>query len=196
MRALFLTVALIVLHTVNCADNRLAMATKCVNTLGITFYTAAQLNTIFACADPQVYATPTNTTAMISVAKDCIINNSGSKALAALSLYTNINSCLSPDDILTLATEWATPLTKLTKTLTNKCLKKIKTCKAAGTAQEACLQKLYTLAKAAITKAYVDKICKKFVKQNLSKSQYACGVKYAPQVMTITGYKCATLTIT
>ena len=66
MRALFLTVALIVLHTVNCADNRLAMATKCVNTLGITFYTAAQLNTIFACADPQVYATPTNTTAMIS----------------------------------------------------------------------------------------------------------------------------------
>ncbi|CAO4382737.1 unnamed protein product [Caenorhabditis nigoni] len=188
------TVSLLI-SIVICTDNRAAMATKCVNTLGITFYTAAQLNTIFACADPQVYATPTNTTAMISVAKDCIINNSGSKAIAALSLYANINSCLSPDDILTLATEWATPLTKLTKTLTNKCLKKIKTCKAAGTAQEACLQKLYTLAKAAITKAYVDKICKKFVKQNMSKAQYACGVKYAPQVMNITGYKCATLTI-
>ncbi|EGT49091.1 hypothetical protein CAEBREN_24400 [Caenorhabditis brenneri] len=178
-----------------CVDNRAAMATKCVNTLGITFYTAAQLQTIFSCADPQLYATPTNTTAMISVAKDCIINNSGSKALAALSLYTNINSCLSPDDILTLAEEWATPLTKLTKTLTNKCIKKIKTCKAAGTGQEACLQKFYALAKAGITKAYVNKICTKFVKQNLSKAQYACGVKYAPQIMDITGYKCATLTI-
>ncbi|CAL2047730.1 unnamed protein product [Caenorhabditis brenneri] len=193
------------IQNVLCVDNRAAMATKCVNTLGITFYTAAQLQTIFACADPQLYATPTNTTAMIS----------GSKALAALSLYTNsksfelyehqllifhklelsVNSCLSPDDILTLAEEWATPLTKLTKTLTNKCIKKIKTCKAAGTGQEACLQKFYALAKAGITKAYVNKICTKFVKQNLSKAQYACGVKYAPQIMDITGYKCATLTI-
>uniref|UniRef100_A0A1I7U427 DUF19 domain-containing protein n=1 Tax=Caenorhabditis tropicalis TaxID=1561998 RepID=A0A1I7U427_9PELO len=194
MKVIVATVILLIQNAL-CADIRQALATKCVNTLGVTFYTASQLNTIFACADPQLYATPTNTTAMITVAKNCIINNSGSKALTALSLYTSINSCLNPDDILTLAEEWATPLTKLTKTLTNKCIKKIKTCKAAGTGQEACLQKFYTLAKAGITKAYVNTICTKFVKQNLSKTQYACAIKYAPQVVDVSLYKCATLTI-
>uniref|UniRef100_A0A1I7U426 DUF19 domain-containing protein n=1 Tax=Caenorhabditis tropicalis TaxID=1561998 RepID=A0A1I7U426_9PELO len=171
MKVIVATVILLIQNAL-CADIRQALATKCVNTLGVTFYTASQLNTIFACADPQLYATPTNTTAMITV-----------------------NSCLNPDDILTLAEEWATPLTKLTKTLTNKCIKKIKTCKAAGTGQEACLQKFYTLAKAGITKAYVNTICTKFVKQNLSKTQYACAIKYAPQVVDVSLYKCATLTI-
>ncbi|CAA21555.2 DUF19 domain-containing protein [Caenorhabditis elegans] len=176
-------------------DNRAAMSAKAV-TLGVTFYTAAQIQTILQCIDPQIFAAPTDTTALITVGKNCIINNSGSKALAALSLYTNINSCLNPDDILTLAEGWATPFLKLTKTLTNKIVKNLKACKKAGTAQEACLQKMYVTAKAAITKAYVNKICTKFVKQNLSAKQYACAIKYAPQVVTVTGYKCATLTIT
>lgn len=74
-------------------------------------------------------------------------------------------------------------------------MKSLKKCKAAGSAQETCLQKLYAIAKAAITKAYVDKICKKFVKANVSKAQYACALKYAPKVANITSYKCASLTI-
>ncbi|CAI2352452.1 unnamed protein product [Caenorhabditis sp. 36 PRJEB53466] len=170
------------------------MAAKVV-TLGVTFYTAAQLETILECADPQFYSTPTNSTAIITTAKNCIINNSGSKAITALSLYTNINSCLDPDDILSLAETWATPGKKLVKVLLNKCVKKLKACKAAGSTQEACLQKLYAIAKAAITKAYVDKICTKFVEQNMDTTQYACALKYAPQVVNITGYTCATLTI-
>lgn len=46
-------------------DNRAAMSAKAV-TLGVTFYTAAQIQTILQCIDPQIFAAPTDTTALIT----------------------------------------------------------------------------------------------------------------------------------
>lgn len=44
---------------------------------------------IAKCCEPQMYKTPNNNTAIGQAVKTCVLNNSGNKALQALSLYQN-----------------------------------------------------------------------------------------------------------
>ncbi|PIC26099.1 hypothetical protein B9Z55_018778 [Caenorhabditis nigoni] len=71
--------------------NRDATMVMICDKLGLTFYTPAELTVIAKCIEPQFYKTPNNNTAILSVGKNCILSNSGNKALQAMSLYTNGN---------------------------------------------------------------------------------------------------------
>ncbi|KAF1751826.1 hypothetical protein GCK72_018380 [Caenorhabditis remanei] len=176
--------------------NRDAMMTVVTEKLGLTFYTASELTVIAKCCEPQFYKTPNNNTAVLSTAKSCILNNSGNKAVQALSLYSNANNCLSPDSLDSVVTALVPPIQNLTATLVKKIKKTLADCKstntqAAAAKQETCIQKTYGIAKAAITLTYVDDTCKKVVNRNVSKGWWACGLKYIPSVLTISKYACS-----
>ncbi|UMM34412.1 hypothetical protein L5515_007505 [Caenorhabditis briggsae] len=176
--------------------NRDATMVMICDKLGLTFYTAAELTTIAKCIEPQFYKTPNNNTAILSVGKNCILSNSGNKALQAMSLYSNANNCLSPDSLDTVVTKLVPPIQTMTSTLVNKVKTTLSDCKKTNTQtadakQETCLQKTYGVAKAAITLTYVDNTCKKVVNQHVSSAWWTCGKKYIPSVIKMDKYNCS-----
>ncbi|CAL2044555.1 unnamed protein product [Caenorhabditis brenneri] len=176
--------------------NRDTMMTMICDKLGLTFYTAAELTVIAKCIEPQAYATPNNNTAILSKGKSCVINNSGNKALSAMSLYSNANNCLNPDSLDTVVTALVPPIQTLTATLVKKVKTTLTDCKStnkqtAAAKQETCIQKVYGVAKAAITLTYVDNVCKKVVNQNVSKAWWACGTSLIPKVLNFSKYNCS-----
>uniref|UniRef100_A0A8R1DG95 DUF19 domain-containing protein n=2 Tax=Caenorhabditis japonica TaxID=281687 RepID=A0A8R1DG95_CAEJA len=193
---MFVFLLALVLAKLSYGDNRSDMYDIAAGKLGVTFYTSAEMQTIAKCAEPQVYKTPNNNTAITSAAKNCILNNSGNKAVQALSLYNNANSCLDPEALDDVATKLTPPLAKLAQPLVKKIKNALSDCKAnnqkTGDAkQEACIQKCYGVAKAAITLDYVDGICKKLVNQNVTKQEWGCAQKYLPSVVTTSKYNCS-----
>uniref|UniRef100_A0A1I7T285 DUF19 domain-containing protein n=1 Tax=Caenorhabditis tropicalis TaxID=1561998 RepID=A0A1I7T285_9PELO len=176
--------------------NRDTMMDMICNKLGLTFYTPAELTVIAKCIEPQAYKTPNNNTAILSTGKNCVINNSGNKAISAMSLYSNANSCLNPDSLDTVVTALVPPIQNLTIALVKKVKNTLSECKntnkqAAAAKQETCLQKVYGVAKAAITLTYVDNVCKKVVNQHVSKAWWSCGTTLIPKVLTFSKYNCS-----
>ncbi|CAI2354907.1 unnamed protein product [Caenorhabditis sp. 36 PRJEB53466] len=191
-------VSLLLFVQLSYADNRVDMCDIVVTKLGVTFYTSAELQTIAKCAEPQMYATPNNTTAIATSVKNCVINNSGNKAVTALSLYTNANTCLNPESLSDVVTTLIPPIQKLAAAFVKELKSTLATCKKNNTKtgaakQEACIQKCYGVAKAAVTLTYVDNICKKVVNQNVTNQEWGCGLKYIPSVLDTTKYGCFTI---
>ncbi|CAD6189565.1 unnamed protein product [Caenorhabditis auriculariae] len=175
-------------------DNRLQLCQK-AKALGITFYTPQEMVTIAKCVE-KPYFNGVAGDALFTEAKNCVIDNSGSKAVQALSLYNNANSCLSPQKIEDLPPILFPPFKQLTLALQNKIADTVADCKrtntqAAAQKQETCMQKVYGVAKAAITKDYIENVCTKFVNKSVTKKQWGCALRYGPQVMNMALYKCS-----
>ncbi|EGT36364.1 hypothetical protein CAEBREN_30813, partial [Caenorhabditis brenneri] len=159
-----LTTALLVssvcLATVSSQANRAKVCQKAVN-LGVTFYTAKELEPILQCIEPTLYNTPEDTDTLISKGKSCVINNSMSKSLSALSLYSSFNGCT---DLMALIDKLTKPFMNQCKQVINKGLKVLNNCKAnnkkTGVAkQNACINKVYGQCMAMVTKAFINKVC-------------------------------------
>ncbi|CAL2044190.1 unnamed protein product [Caenorhabditis brenneri] len=169
---------------------RAKVCEKAVN-LGVTFYTAKELDPIIACIEPTLYATPEDTAALIDKGKSCVINNSMSKALPALSLYNGFNSCT---DIMALLDKLTQPFLNACKVPINKCLKVLNNCKTnnkkTGTAkQTACLQNVYGEGIAIVTKAFVNKVCTALANK-MNAKEWGCCKQYAVKVVNVAGYAC------
>ncbi|KAF1751827.1 hypothetical protein GCK72_018381 [Caenorhabditis remanei] len=166
------------------ATNRDSVMDMVITKLGLTFYTQAQLTVIAKCCEPQFYATPNNNTAILSVAKNCVLQNSGNKAVQALALYNNVVQELVP------------PVVALTDPLVKQVKKTLSDCKSTNTQtgdakQEACIQKVYGVTLAALTLKYVDNVCTQIVNENVSPQEWTCGLKYIPSVLTFSKYACS-----
>lgn len=90
------------------------------------------------------------------------------------------------------------PIQKLAQGLITKMKSTLADCKktntqAAATKQETCIQKVYGVVKAGLTLTYVDGICTKVVKQNVTKQEWGCGLKYIPSLVTLSKYNCSTI---
>uniref|UniRef100_A0A1I7V1J1 DUF19 domain-containing protein n=1 Tax=Caenorhabditis tropicalis TaxID=1561998 RepID=A0A1I7V1J1_9PELO len=171
------------------ANNRAAVCQKAVN-LGVTFYTAKEMEPILACADAHFYNDPYDPE-LVSKAKTCVVNNSMNKALSALSLYNGFNSCTPIADLLE---KLKTPFLNQCKPVINKALNTLKTCKEnnkqTGTAkQTACMNKVYTNCIAIVTKAFVNKVCTALINK-MNAKEWACVKQYAPKVVNAKDYKC------
>ncbi|EFP05475.1 hypothetical protein CRE_27460 [Caenorhabditis remanei] len=178
------------------ATNRDSVMDMVITKLGLTFYTQAQLTVIAKCCEPQFYATPNNNTAILLVAKNCVLQNSGNKAVQALALYNNANNCLNPETLDSVVQELVPPVVALTDPLVKQVKKTLSDCKSTNTQtgdakQEACIQKVYGVVLAALTLKYVDNVCTQVVNENVSPQEWACGLKYIPSVLTFSKYACS-----
>ncbi|CAI2354287.1 unnamed protein product [Caenorhabditis sp. 36 PRJEB53466] len=170
--------------------NRAAVCTKAVN-LGVTFYTAKELEPILACAEVPFYNNPNDTDTIISNGKTCVINNSMNKALSALSLYNGFNDCT---DLMALIDKLTKPFINQCKPVINKALNVLNKCKTnnqkTGTAkQNACMNQVYTNCMAMVTKQFVNKVCTAMSKK-MSAKEWNCGKQYAPKVVNVQMYEC------
>ncbi|CAP26693.1 Protein CBG06375 [Caenorhabditis briggsae] len=182
-------VALVAIIATVHANNRAAVCTKAVN-LGVTFYTAKELEPILTCADGHFYNDPYDKE-LVSKCKTCVINNSMNKALSALSLYNGFNGCT---DLMALLDKLSAPFINQCKPVINKALNTLKNCKAnnkqTGTAkQTACMNKVYGNCIAMVTKAFVNKVCTALSKKMTSK-EWNCCKQYAPKVVNAQMYEC------
>ncbi|CAA99900.1 DUF19 domain-containing protein [Caenorhabditis elegans] len=178
------------------ATNRDTMMDMVTQKLGVTFYTSTELGVIAKCCETQFWKTPNNSTAVLAEGKKCVLNNSGNKAVQALSLYSNANNCLNPDSLDTVVTKLIGPIETLTAALVKKIKATLNDCKKTNTQpaaakQETCLQKTYGVAKAAITLTYCDGICKKVVNQHVSAKWWGCALKLLPSVMNTSKWNCS-----
>ncbi|CAO4379066.1 unnamed protein product [Caenorhabditis nigoni] len=174
-------------------DDVMKMATT---ELGVTFWNQAELTVIAKCCEPQFYSTPNNNTAILSAAKNCILKNSGNKAVPALALYSNVNNCLNPETLDSVVSDLIAPVLALADALVRKVKTTLSDCKDTNTQtgsakQEACIQKTYGVVLTDLTLAYVDGICKKIVNENVEQKEWGCGLKYIPSVLTFSKYACS-----
>ncbi|PIC26098.1 hypothetical protein B9Z55_018777 [Caenorhabditis nigoni] len=174
-------------------DDVMTMATT---ELGITFWNQAELTVIAKCCEPQFYSTPNNNTAILSAAKNCILKNSGNKAVPALAPYSNVNNCLNPETLDSVVSDLIAPVLALADALVRKVKTTLSDCKDTNTQtgaakQEACIQKTYGVILTDLTLAYVDGICKKIVNENVEPKEWGCGLKYIPSVLTFSKYACS-----
>ncbi|CAB3397458.1 unnamed protein product [Caenorhabditis bovis] len=165
---------------------------------GMKFYKANELEPILKCIEPTIYKTPNNNTAIMSEAKSCILNNSGNKAVQALSLYNNVNKCLDPESLDSLADKLCDPLVKQNQPLIKKMKSTLADCKknnkkTGAAKQEACAQKVYEVMLASMTKKYIDNQCIKLVNNNVTKQEWNCALQYTPQVFNISGFECSNI---
>ncbi|CAP26695.1 Protein CBG06377 [Caenorhabditis briggsae] len=170
--------------------NRAKVCQKAVN-LGVTFYTAKELEPILQCIEPTLYNTPEDTSAIIDKGKSCVINNSMSKAIPALSLYSGFNGCT---DLMALIDKLTTPFMNQCKQVINKALKVLNNCKKnnkkTGVAkQNACINNVYGQCMAMVTKAFVNKVCTALSKKMTAK-EWNCAKEYAPKVVNVKPYAC------
>uniref|UniRef100_A0A8R1HQB2 DUF19 domain-containing protein n=1 Tax=Caenorhabditis japonica TaxID=281687 RepID=A0A8R1HQB2_CAEJA len=183
-------VAAIGISSVFSQANRAKACEKAVN-LGVTFYTASEMQPILACAETPWYNNPNDTATVISTGKSCVINNSLNKAITALSLYNSFNSCT---DLMALIDKLLTPIQNQCKQVINKATKVLNNCKInnkkTGTAkQNACMNKVYGQCLAMVTKAFVNKVCTALSKKMTAK-EWNCAKTYAPKVMNVKLYNC------
>ncbi|CAI2354288.1 unnamed protein product [Caenorhabditis sp. 36 PRJEB53466] len=172
------------------AQNREKACDKAVN-LGVTFYTSSELVPILSCAETAWYNNPNDTATIISNGKTCVINNSMSKALSALSLYNGFNGCT---DLMTLLDKMTNPFLNQCKQVINKATKVLNSCKTTntktGTAkQNACMNQVYGQCIAMVTKAFVNKVCTALAGK-MSATQWNCCKTYAPKVVNVKLYDC------
>uniref|UniRef100_A0A8R1DT23 DUF19 domain-containing protein n=1 Tax=Caenorhabditis japonica TaxID=281687 RepID=A0A8R1DT23_CAEJA len=170
--------------------NRAQACQKAVN-LGVTFYTAKELEPILACAEKPFYDNPNDTDTIISKGKNCVINNSMSKAITALSLYNGFNSCT---DLMALVDKLTNPFIIQCKPVINKALKVLNNCKASNTKtgtekQNACMNKVYGQCISMVTKEFVNKVCTAMSKKMTAK-EWNCAKQYAPKVVNVQPYAC------
>ncbi|PIC25223.1 hypothetical protein B9Z55_018240 [Caenorhabditis nigoni] len=175
------------------AATRAKVCVKAVN-MGLTFYTAKECEPILQCIEPTLYSTPEDTKALIEKGKTCVINNSMNKALAAMSLYSGFNSCT---DLMALLDKLTTPFMNQCKTVINKGLAALNTCKKnnkqTGTAkQTACVNQAYGEGIAIVTKVYINKVCTALAGKMTAK-EWNCVKEYAPKVVNVAGYACANI---
>ncbi|CCD71079.1 DUF19 domain-containing protein [Caenorhabditis elegans] len=188
-RLLVLTTTVFAILGCALANNRAAVCQKAVN-LGVTFYTAKEMEPILACADTHFYNDPKDPE-LVSKAKTCVINNSMNKAIAAMNLYSGFNGCTNLSD---LVSKLATPFINLCKPVINKALSTLDTCKAnnkqTGNAkQTACMNKVYTNCIAMVTKQFVNKVCTGLAKK-MNAKEWNCCKTYVPKVADAKAYKC------
>uniref|UniRef100_A0A1I7U1L7 DUF19 domain-containing protein n=1 Tax=Caenorhabditis tropicalis TaxID=1561998 RepID=A0A1I7U1L7_9PELO len=185
-----LLISTITLATVSAQANRAKVCQKAVN-LGVTFYTAKELEPILKCIEPTLYNTPEDTEGIIAKGKSCVVSNSVSKAFSALSLYNGFNGCT---DLMALIDKLTKPFMNQCKQVINKGLKVLNNCKAnnkqTGTAkQNACINKVYGQCMAMVTKAFINKVCTALSKK-MNAKEWKCAKEYAPKVVNVTPYKC------
>ncbi|CAI5451194.1 unnamed protein product [Caenorhabditis angaria] len=174
--------------------NRAIVAKKAVK-FGVTFYTAAELQPILTCIEPQLYKDPNDTTTLISTGKSCVINNSASKAISALSLYSSFNSCT---DLMALLDKLTKPFLTICKVPINKSVAVLNACKAnttiaAASKQDACINKMYGTGLAIVTKDNVNKYCTQLAAK-MTSTEWGCCKTYAPKVVNVKLYKCYNIT--
>ncbi|EGT56952.1 hypothetical protein CAEBREN_06819 [Caenorhabditis brenneri] len=162
-----LIVSSVCLATVSSQANRAKVCQKAVN-LGVTFYTAKELEPILQCIEPTLYNTPEDTDTLIS-----------------------INGCT---DLMALIDKLTKPFMNQCKQVINKGLKVLNNCKAnnkkTGVAkQNACINKVYGQCMAMVTKAFINKVCTALSKKMTAK-EWNCCKQYAPKVVNVTPYKC------
>uniref|UniRef100_A0A1I7V1J2 DUF19 domain-containing protein n=1 Tax=Caenorhabditis tropicalis TaxID=1561998 RepID=A0A1I7V1J2_9PELO len=177
------------------AATKLKVCEKAVN-LGLTFYTAKECEPILTCIEPTLYNTPEDTAAIIDKGKSCVINNSMSKALPALSLYNGFNGCT---DLMALLDKLTTPFMNQCKVPINKCLAVLNNCKknnqkTGAAKQTACMNNVYGEGIAIVTKAFINKVCTALSKKMTSK-EWGCCKTYAPKVVNVQGYACYNIVI-
>ncbi|CCD72449.1 DUF19 domain-containing protein [Caenorhabditis elegans] len=183
-------ISTITLATVSAQANRAKVCQKAVN-LGVTFYTAKELEPILACIEPTLYATPEDTDAIIAKGKSCVISNSMSKAIPAMNLYSGFNSCT---DLMALIDKLMKPFMNQCKQVINKCLKVLNNCKANNKQtgvkkQNACMNKVWGQGIAMVTKQFVNKVCTALSKKMTAK-EWNCCKTYAVKVVDVKPYKC------
>ncbi|CAI2354289.1 unnamed protein product [Caenorhabditis sp. 36 PRJEB53466] len=159
--------------SVSAGTNRAKVCQKAVN-LGVTFYTASELEPILSCAETAWYTNPNDTTTIISDAKTCVINNSLNKALSALSLYNGFNGCT---DLMALLDKLTTPFLNQCKQVINKAT------------SNACMNKVYGQCIAIVTKAFVNKVCTALSKK-MTSTEWNCCKTYAVKVVNVAAYSC------
>ncbi|CAL2044191.1 hypothetical protein CAEBREN_08384 [Caenorhabditis brenneri] len=189
MKGLFYIIGCLAVIGLVEANNRAAVCQKAVN-LGVTFYTAKELEPILACADAHFYNDPYDPE-LISKCKTCVVNNSMNKALSALSLYNGFNSCT---DLMALLEKMAPPFKAQCKPVINKALNTLKKCKennkkTGAAKQTACMNQVYSNCIAMVTKAFVNKVCTALSKKMNSK-EWNCCKQYAPKVVNAKMYEC------
>ncbi|CAI5452794.1 unnamed protein product [Caenorhabditis angaria] len=186
----------ILLATVTYAQvpNRATVCTKAKN-FGVTFYTPAEMQPILSCIEPQLYLNATDTETVISTGKSCVINNSASKAITALSLYSSFNSCT---DLMALLDKLTEPFLTIAAVPINQSIKALENCKKTntktGTAkQNACINKMYGKGLAIVTKSLVNQYCTKLSKK-MTATEWNCCKTYAVKVVNVKLYKCYNIT--
>uniref|UniRef100_A0A1I7V1M0 Serpentine receptor class r-10 n=1 Tax=Caenorhabditis tropicalis TaxID=1561998 RepID=A0A1I7V1M0_9PELO len=185
-----------ILVQVSYATNRDSVMTLATSTLGLTFYTAAELTVIAKCCEPQFYATPNNNTAILQAGKKCILQNSSNKALQALALYSNANNCLNPETVDSVISELVPAVQALSDPFVTKVKSNLSNCKSTNTQtgaakQEACLEKVYGIVLNTLSVEYIDNICKQVVNENVTPQEWSCGLKYIPSLVTFSKYSCS-----
>uniref|UniRef100_A0A1I7V1L8 Serpentine receptor class r-10 n=1 Tax=Caenorhabditis tropicalis TaxID=1561998 RepID=A0A1I7V1L8_9PELO len=188
--------SLAILVQVSYATNRDSVMTLATSTLGLTFYTAAELTVIAKCCEPQFYATPNNNTAILQAGKKCILQNSSNKALQALALYSNANNCLNPETVDSVISELVPAVQALSDPFVTKVKSNLSNCKSTNTQtgaakQEACLEKVYGIVLNTLSVEYIDNICKQVVNENVTPQEWSCGLKYIPSLVTFSKYSCS-----
>ncbi|CAB3397657.1 unnamed protein product [Caenorhabditis bovis] len=183
-------VILLCVSLVEGQTNRFKACSKSVN-LGVTFYTAKELEPILKCAEKPFYTNPDDTDTMISNGKSCVINNSMNKAIPALSLYNGFNGCT---DLMALLNKLMTPFLNQTKPVINLALKVLNNCKknnkkTGAAKQEACMNQIYGKCIGSVTRKFVDKVCKALAKK-MNAKEWGCAKEYLPKVVDVSSYSC------
>ncbi|EGT56978.1 hypothetical protein CAEBREN_08872 [Caenorhabditis brenneri] len=166
MKGLFYIIGCLAVIGVVEANNRAAVCQKAVN-LGVTFYTAKELEPILACADAHFYNDPYDPELI------------------------SINSCT---DLMALLEKMAPPFKAQCKPVINKALNTLKKCKennkkTGAAKQTACMNQVYSNCIAMVTKAFVNKVCTALSKKMNSK-EWNCCKQYAPKVVNAKMYEC------
>uniref|UniRef100_A0A8R1HK95 DUF19 domain-containing protein n=1 Tax=Caenorhabditis japonica TaxID=281687 RepID=A0A8R1HK95_CAEJA len=174
-------------------NNRAKACQKAIN-LGLTFYTAKELEPILVCSEVPFYNNPDDVDGILSNFKKCVISNSKNKALVGLSLYNGFNGCT---DLMALVDKGVPPVYNQCKPIIKKATNVLNKCKAnnqkTGTAKlNACMNNVYGQILPMVTKQFVNKVCTALAKK-VTPKEWGCCKKYGPKVMKTELYSCFNL---
>ncbi|KAK6031308.1 hypothetical protein OSTOST_02539 [Ostertagia ostertagi] len=163
-----------------------------VKSLGVTFYTVAEIGKLTDCIDDSFY----DIASMQKIkekALSCAIGNTVvSKYLTLMKLMTNMDNCMKPEKQTTLnLIDKVTPAGfAVVEQVYNKVIADIKAAKSAGKAKAAVFDIGYTTMAAQVTKPLMEKLCTSLIPV-ITKLEWNCFLTHSKSLIDFSTYACS-----